>query len=154
MRRFMHSRERGVALVELALALPLLILLTLIATEFGRAIFQYNTIAKSVRDAARYLSTQAPNTGSAAARNLVVYGTTAPSASATPLVPGLTLSNLPASTPAWKTTGTDPVINTVTITVTGFCFAPMIGNVFGLAFTTANCGIPFSDISATMRAPS
>jgi Flp pilus assembly protein TadG len=150
----MHSRERGAALVELALVLPLLILLTLIATEFGRAIYQYNTIAKSVRDAARYLSAQAPNTGATAARNLVVYGTTTPSGSATPLVPGLTLANLPASTPAWQTAGTGPVINTVTITVTGFCFVPLSANVFGIAFTTANCGIPFSDISATMRAPS
>jgi Flp pilus assembly protein TadG len=150
----MHSRERGVALIELALVLPLLILLTLIATEFGRAIYQYNTIAKSVRDAARYLTTQAPNTGASAARNLVVYGTTSPGNSATPLVPGLTLSNVPASTPSWQTAGTNPVINTVTITVSGFCFAPMVRNVFGISFTTAACGIPFGNISATMRAPS
>ena len=29
-------------------------------TEYGRAIFQYNTLVKSVRDASRYVSQHAP----------------------------------------------------------------------------------------------
>jgi Flp pilus assembly protein TadG len=151
------SRQRGVALIELALAIPFLILLSLLATEFGRAIYQYNTIAKSVRDAARYLAMQTPNTHITEANNLVLYGTTTSNASSVPLVSGLSLSNLPpGSTPIWQTAGSNPVINTVTITVQGFCFTPMIANVFGVAFTKPNqsCnGIPFSNISATMRAP-
>ena len=62
------------AIVEFALILPFLLLLTFIATEFGRAIWQYNTLTKSVRDAARYLSIQTPGTQIAEARNLMVYG--------------------------------------------------------------------------------
>jgi len=66
--------QRGVALVEFALILPFLLLLSLITVEFGRAIWQYNTLTKSVRDAARYLSLQTPGTKMAQAKNLVVYG--------------------------------------------------------------------------------
>ena len=53
----MKRRQKGVAIVEFALILPFLLLLTFITTEFGRAIWEYNTLTKSVRDAARYLST-------------------------------------------------------------------------------------------------
>ena len=54
----MKKKQNGVALVEFALVLPLLLILTFITTEFGRALYQYNTIAKSLRDASRYLSAQ------------------------------------------------------------------------------------------------
>ena len=56
----MKRRQKGVAIVEFALVLPFLLLLTFITTEFGRAIWEYNTLTKSVRDAARYLSIQTP----------------------------------------------------------------------------------------------
>ena len=59
-RRGHEERQKGTAIVEFALVLPFLLLLTFITTEFGRAIWQYNTLAKSVRDAARYLSLQTP----------------------------------------------------------------------------------------------
>ncbi|HEY6095278.1 MAG TPA: TadE/TadG family type IV pilus assembly protein [Gallionellaceae bacterium] len=149
----MNARQNGVAMVEFALTLPLLLLLTMITTEFGRAIYQYNTIVKSVRSAARYLSIQTPNSALiadpaaiAAATNLVVYGT--PSGTGTPLVPGLTVSNVP--TPTWQTTGSMPLINTVTIKVSGYTFKPLVTGVFGTVFGN----ITFHDISATMRCPS
>ena len=58
----MKTKQIGAAIVEFALTLPLLLLLTMITTEFGRAIYQYNTIVKSVRGAARYLALQTPST--------------------------------------------------------------------------------------------
>ena len=71
----MNKRQKGVAIVEFALILPFLLLLSFITIEFGRAIWQYNTLTKSVRDAARYLSIQTPGTQrSREARNLMVYG--------------------------------------------------------------------------------
>ncbi len=149
----MKTRQGGVAIVEFALVLPLLILLTMITTEFGRAIYQYNAIVKSVRDAVRYLSAQTPSTALiadpaavTAAQNLVVYGNV--SGTGMPLVPGLTLSNV--ATPTWQTTGSDPVVNTVTITVTGYTFHALISQVFGLPFGD----VPFHNISATMRCSS
>jgi Flp pilus assembly protein TadG len=148
MKRPLRSRrQRGAAAIEFALILPLLLLLAMITTEFGRAIYQYNTIVKSVRQAARYLSVQPPNTNVAQAKNLVVYGNVA--GTGTPLVTGLAVSQV--SIPAWTLTGSDPLINTVTVTVTGYKFTSLFVSVFGQAFADANKQIAFSDISATMR---
>ena len=72
--KIMKNKQKGAALVELALILPLLLLLTFITTEFGRAMFEYNAITKSTRDAVRYLSFQTPGTQITEARNLMVYG--------------------------------------------------------------------------------
>ncbi len=44
---------RGYALVEFALAIPLLLLLTVGLLDFGRAIYAYNTIANASRAANR-----------------------------------------------------------------------------------------------------
>ncbi|MEN8260691.1 MAG: TadE family protein, partial [Pseudomonadota bacterium] len=81
--------QRGIAIVEFAIVLPILLLLMLGVAEFGRAFFQYNTLTKAVRDGARYYSTdafigdtQTPN-GAAQGNtvNLVQYGNIAGSGS-------------------------------------------------------------------------
>lgn len=141
------SSQRGVAIIELALILPLLLLLTFLTTEFGRAVYQYNLLTKSVRDAARYLSVQVPDTHVTEARNLVVYGSTAPGDTAAPLAPGLTLAHVVI--PPWQQVGSMPVINTVTVTVSGYTFTSLFTSIFGNTFGT----LTFSDISATMRGP-
>jgi len=135
--------QRGVAVVELALVIPMLVLLMLIVTELGRAVMQYNTLAKSVRDGARYLTMQLPGTKLTEARNLVVYGNTAGTGS--PLVAGLTGAHVP--NPTWQTAGALPEINTVTIRVSGFSFSPMMTSAFGLSFGP----FTFADIVVTMR---
>ncbi|PTB20240.1 pilus assembly protein TadG [Trinickia symbiotica] len=104
-RQFQHSRHarlrrrdraRGAAMVEFAIFLVPLIMLAMGVAEFGRAIWQYEALTKSTRDAARYLSTYLPNDPAypvASAKCLVVYGSTScPSGQATPLVSGLTTS--------------------------------------------------------------
>ena len=139
------KREKGVALTEFALALPMLLMLMLPILEFGRAYYQYNTIAKSVRQAARYLSMRSPGVDVDKARNIVVYGNTA--GTGTPLVPGLSLSNVP--TPTWGTTGSYPVLNTVTVSVTGYTFVPLVKGVSWIAFD----GITYGSIQATLRSP-
>jgi Flp pilus assembly protein TadG len=141
----MKNRQRGVALVEFAFVLPLLLALSLLAAELGRAVYRYNTTAKVVRDAVRYLSVQTPGTHVTEARNLVLYGNVAGTG---PLLDSaLTAANVPD--PVWQTAGSDPVINTVTIRVAGYQFRPMIGNMFGARFAVYT----FSDITATMRSP-
>lgn len=142
----MNKRQRGVAIVEFALMLPLLLLLTFITTEFGRAIWQYNNLAKSVRDSARYLSLQTPNDPVAItkARNLTVYGNL--DGTGSPLVPGLSTTHVPD--PTWQeVTGSTPVIRTVTIRISGYAFQPMVASVFGVPFGD----MTFSDIAASMR---
>lgn len=76
--------------VEFAIVLVPLLLIAFGITEFGRALFQYNTLAKSVRDASRYLTTVGPGdaTAQSEATCLAVYGNKACAGS--PLVPNLT----------------------------------------------------------------
>jgi Flp pilus assembly protein TadG len=146
----MKAKQSGVALVELALIIPLLLLLTFITTEFGRAMYEYNAVTKSTRDAVRYLSFQTPGTHIAEAQNLMVYGSI--ENTGTPLVRGLSLANVPAaSCCTWQTAGTNPVINTVTVRISGFTFHSLFISVFGVVFGDANGDIVFSDITATMR---
>lgn len=142
----MNRKQHGVALVEFALILPFLLLLSITTVELGRAIWEYNTLTKSVRDAARYLSIQTPGTKVTQARNLMVYGNL--SGTGTPLAIGLTLSNAPdPGCCSWQTAGSAPVINTVTVRISGYTFTPIFASVFGVSFPT----VTYSPISATMR---
>jgi Flp pilus assembly protein TadG len=148
------KRQQGVALVEFALVLPLLLVMMLVTTELGRALYQYNSIVKSVREAARYLAVRLPGTAVSdtekavvgKAKNIVVFGS--PSATGLSVVPGLSLSNVPD--PVWSTTGTYPTFNVVTVTVQNYTFRPLFGSVFGVRFNS----MTFSPIRATMRSPS
>lgn len=148
----MKNKQNGVAMVEFALVLPLLLILTFIVTEYSRALYQYNTLTKSVRDAARYLSTQNPGTKITEAKNLVVFGNLA--GTGTPLAFGLTTAQVPA--PVWLPKGAAPVINTVTVQVgygaagtaaQNYTFTPLVASVFGLNFGN----VTYAPISATMR---
>lgn len=149
----MKHRQVGVALIEFALVLPFLLLLAFITTEYGRALYQYNTLAKSVRDAVRFLSIHDPETMTAQAKNLVVYGSV--TNTGTPLAFGLSLDQV--KTPTWQLSGAGPVINTVTVTIAGcatsappcYKFVPIFSGAFGVNFGDVN----YADISATMRAP-
>lgn len=77
-------RQRGTAIVEFVIALPVLLLLMFATAELGRLLSQYNTLTKSIRDSARYLATKASQDGSGvinitsqvrtAATNLAVTG--------------------------------------------------------------------------------
>ena len=111
----------------------------------SRALYQYNTLTKSVRDAARYLSVQSPGSGITQSKNLIVYGNLGGTGS--PLAIGLSTSQVPD--PVWAFSGALPVINTVTVKITGYTFRPLFGSVFGLNFGN----ITYADITATMRAP-
>lgn len=152
----MRRRQDGVALIEFALVLPLLLLLTVLTTEFGRALYEYNTLVKAVRDASRYLSVQDPSIVTTdpgkitIAKSLAVYGN--PAGSGSPLAPGLGISNVP--NPTWANVGSSPSINTVTIRITGYSFKPLISNLFGFTLGNAAGEIPYADISATMRTQS
>jgi Flp pilus assembly protein TadG len=153
MKRTSNHRQRGAALVELALITPLLLLLTFLTTEFGRAMYEYNLVVKSTRDAVRYLSVQTPGTHIAEARNLMVFGNTA--GTGAPLARGLSLSNVPAGTCCtWQAAGANPLITTVTVRVSSYTFHSLFPSVMGVVFADANGNIVFSDITATMRAPS
>ncbi len=55
------SRSKGNALVELALIMPLILLITIGLIEFSQAYMQLNNLNKSIRDGIAYLSRVAVN---------------------------------------------------------------------------------------------
>lgn len=57
------GRQKGVAIIELAILLVFLLLLTIGITEIGRAFWYYSALQKATREGARYVSMQ-PWTGS------------------------------------------------------------------------------------------
>jgi Flp pilus assembly protein TadG len=110
--------DRGVQLVELAIALPIMILLFATVAEFGRYFQAYTTLAKGSRVAVRYLATARVNgLDDPAAKNLVVYGNMAGSGS--PIVNGLTVNNVVITrrdeaggiTPGFPATVTVEIVN-------------------------------------------
>lgn len=93
---FSHS---GVAMLEFAIILPLLLMILFGITELGRALYQQNTLYKAVSTGSRYLARAGniintdcvPQTGwttaTDTAQNLIIYGAT--TAGSTPLIPNL-----------------------------------------------------------------
>jgi len=100
------SRQRGLAMVEFVITLPLFLFLILATTEIGRAFYQYTALTKAVRDGARYAAeavvdsvgkidlAEPTENGSSITQNvqsLVTYGGTG---GGTPLLPGLAAGNV------------------------------------------------------------
>jgi Flp pilus assembly protein TadG len=118
--------QQGVAMVEFAIALPLLLLLLLGIAEFGRMLYQYNNLLQANRDAVRYLAGKSWNTTlgqvvidsglSATTKNLAVYGVPV-AQPGNEVVPGLSTADVTVGT-----VGTQHVQVS-----TSYVFQPVIG---------------------------
>ena len=53
------NRQTGIATVEFAIVLPLLVILLLGVTEIGRAMIRYNALTKAAQEGARYAAAYA-----------------------------------------------------------------------------------------------
>jgi hypothetical protein len=112
-------------MTEMAIVLPVILLLLMATAELGRAFWQYNTLTKSVRDAVRYASGQGlygsggvvllTDELRTAVQNLVVYGNSA--GTGAPLLAGLTTSNVTLESP-----GDEDILVRTTYT-----YAPIFG---------------------------
>ncbi len=146
------AHQRGVALVELAISMSVMVSIAFAITEFGRAIYQYNTLAKGVRDAARFLSTRDATDAVAKdqARCLAVYGNL--TCVGTPLAQGLTTAMVNIcdylACPDHAAQGTNPVVNLVTVSIGGANATPYTFHSL-VSFVVPD--IPFGPISVTMR---
>lgn len=120
--------QRGMAMVEFTITLPLLLLLLFAIAEFGRLLFQYNSLLQANRDAVRYVAGKAwnPTLGTVElsadlqtkAKNLAVYGLPVVPANSQPLVPGLTTGNVQVTT-----------VGTTHVQVsTSYSFVPVLGS--------------------------
>ena len=127
LRRF-AACERGTQLVELAIVLPIMLLLFATTAEFGRFFYTYSTLTKATRSAARYLTVATPGTTDEQAANLVVYGNTA--GSGEPLIEGLTTDKVEIT----RGGGSAAMPELITVSVEGFTYQPlfdlgaMVGN--------------------------
>lgn len=116
--------ERGIQLVELAIVLPVLIVLFAGVAEFGRYFQTYTTLAKGSRVAARYLATASANgVDDAAAKNLVVYGNLG--GGSKPIVDGLSTDNVTITRRNSAGAVTSGFPSTVTIEITNFKHTPI-----------------------------
>jgi Flp pilus assembly pilin Flp len=100
------ARERGAALVEMAVIFPLGALLLLGAMQFGWAFYIYNQLEKAVRDAARYAAMRTCYNQSnylTQVRNIAVCGVP-DCTNQQPLAPNLTASQVSAQF-IWAGTG-------------------------------------------------
>jgi len=111
--------ERGSQLVELAIVMPLLLMLLGATAEFGRFFHTYATLTKATRAGARYLISQPPGTGESATRNLVVYGNTA--GAGAPVISNLATSNIKI-TPNKNAIG---ATQTMTVEIQNFTYVPI-----------------------------
>ncbi len=112
--------ERGTALAELAIAVPVFVLLFAATAEFGRYFYEYTTLAKAARMGSRYLVTACVrNSEDGIAKNLVVYGNAG--GSGEPILAGLTPGHVTItkrnSLGGIQTSG---VPETVTVEITGY----------------------------------
>lgn len=126
LRGFAHD-ERGIQLVELAIVLPVLMILFAATAEFGRFFYEYTTLAKAARVGSRYLVTAANCPAmDTQAKNLVVYGNTA--GTGDPVISGLTADNIEIvrkDIDGIEQVGGVPL--TVTVKITDFKYEPMFG---------------------------
>ena len=113
--------ERGVQLVELAIVLPIFLLLFAAIAEFSCYFYEYTTLAKATRVGARYLATAAvKNTEDTNAKNIIVFGNAA--GTGTPILTGLATSNVTIT----RTGGASTVPLTVSVQITGFKHQPVL----------------------------
>ena len=112
--------ERGVQLAELAIVLPIFIMLFAATAEFGRYFYEYTTLAKAARNGARYLATAKVDCDSGKdAKNLVVFGNIAGTGS--PLLEGLEVGHVTVTPNDGDCNGVPQgVPPTVTVAITGF----------------------------------
>lgn len=127
LRRFAGC-ERGTQLIELAITLPLLLMMFAAVAEFGRYFYTYATLAKATRAGSRYLSAVPVKDGGvnpaedARARRLVVYGDANAAAGSTPLAPGLGEANVQVT----RAGGVGSVPGTVRVEIVGYNYTPLI----------------------------
>ncbi len=118
--RRLGRNERGVQLAELAIVLPVLLILFGATAEFGRYFYEYTTLAKAARIGTRYLITANVTTAeNDNAKKLVVFGNTA--GTGAPLIEGLTVNHVVVTARnSEDQVVTEGVPKTITVEISGF----------------------------------
>lgn len=145
-RRF-WKEDRGTQILELAIALPIMLMLLGGVAEFSRFFYTYTTLTNAVRAGARHASKWERNaswTIPETAR-MVVYGDYSDTSKG-PILPGLTTGNVAVDANGPSVNN----IDSVTVRIVGYNYVPLfdIGKLTGIHSLSLN--IPMS-ASATMH---
>jgi Flp pilus assembly protein TadG len=137
--------ERGAQLVELAIVLPLFLIMFAATAEFGRFFYEYTTLSKATRAGTRYLITAPSNaTSDTEAKNIVVYGN--PAGTGAPIVSGITTANVVVT----RAGGVPVLPKTVSISISGYKYKPIfdVGKMLNISALSLNVDVK---PSVTMR---
>ena len=119
--------EQGVQLVEVAIVIPLLLMMFAAVGEFGRYFYEYTTLAKAARVGGRFMAAKSYKSASTnwqlATKKLVVYGNTAGTGS--PVLPGLTVDNVEIVFQGGTYAGGTGVPATVTVRIINYEHEPI-----------------------------
>jgi hypothetical protein len=145
-RRFL-KKERGTQILELAIALPVMLMLLGAVGEFGRFFYTYSALENAVRAGARHACKWERNASWTIPETtkMVVYGDYSNTSNG-PILPGLTTSNVvvQANGPSVNN------IDSVTVSIVNYQYVPLfdLGRMTGIPSLTLN--IPMN-ASATMH---
>jgi Flp pilus assembly protein TadG len=140
------KQEKGQTLVEFAFVAILFFTVLFAIVEFGRALWTWNTIVQATRAGARFAVVETPTSTDTEVKNFVVYYNSA--GTGTPVVPGLTTSNVTVNYYKIDSTGNyvaPPggnkfMADLIQVSITGYTFnflVPIFGSGITLpAFTT------------------
>lgn len=127
--------------MELAIVLPVFLLLIAAIAEFGSYFYTYITLTKATRVAARHLSSQPfTNEEKTKAKNLAVCGSTTTCASGSAVLKNFSTSNISISS-----TGNSSIPTTITVQITGYNYTP----VFDLSKLVS--GLTWTNIGASPK---
>ena len=121
-----NGDDSGIQLVEVAIVIPIFLILFAATAEFGRYFYEYTTLAKAARAGVRYLSVN-PVTGTtdSDAQKIVVYGN--PAGTGSPLLQDLALTHVEIT----REGGSTVIPDTVTVKIVGYPHQPIF-NLGGL----------------------
>jgi Flp pilus assembly protein TadG len=94
-KKFKNKRERGASLIEFAIGATVLMTSMFAVVELGRLLWTHNALRDAARRGTRYATLRKNDTaGQQAVKNLVVYGDPNAPTGSTPIVSGLTTSQV------------------------------------------------------------
>jgi Flp pilus assembly protein TadG len=135
--------ERGAALLEFAIAATVFMTALFAVIEFGRLFWTHNALRDAARRGARYGAVRKNDTtGQTAVKKIVVYGDpNANPATATPLIPGLSMANVALE---YQNYNGIQLSSRATVSITGVTFnfnVPLVGGSVSLpAYRTSSVG--------------
>ena len=133
-------RENGTQIIEFAIVFPVLLLMFAGITELGRLFYQYTTLAKGTRAAARYLSTvQNVSSNTTNAKNIVLCGNAAGCGG--PGQPSISLPNLTAGNVVVTAPPSGAGVKYVTVEITGYDYRFLVFNLDTLSGGTFNISL-------------